>query len=43
MISFERDNQLKNSCGGLPIAFKVGDFGIARDMNAENIKKMKFN
>lgn len=43
MIAFERENQFSKICGGLPIAFKLGDFGIARDFDTENIKKIRFN
>ncbi|CDW74042.1 protein kinase domain containing protein [Stylonychia lemnae] len=43
MIGFDKLNQQNRLCGGLPIIFKVGDFGISRDMSVEDLKKMKFN
>lgn len=40
LISFEKLNANERLCGQLPVAFKIADLGIAKDLTEEKISEI---
>lgn len=43
LINFDRNNASNKEAGCLPIAFKIADLGIAKDLNEEKISELSMN
>jgi serine/threonine-protein kinase len=43
LIAFDKYNQLDELCAKLPLAFKLADFGIAKNLNTTSIEQISFN
>lgn len=43
LISFEKNNLYDPECACLPIAFKIADLGIAKDLSEEKISDIMMN
>ena len=43
LVTFDKENQLDPLCANLPLAYKIADFGIARDLTKEDLSKIVLN